>query len=169
MPTNFEFKAKATDIPMLQQLLTPFQPQFIGEDHQVDTYFNVKEGRLKLREGNIENFLIHYQRSNLAGAKLSEVLLFKHTKEENLKEILTAALGIKVIIEKKRLIYYVENVKFHFDQVNGLGSFVEVEAIDTDGTIGLETLKQQCESYAQLFNVKTEDYVATSYSDILIL
>lgn len=169
MPTNFEFKAKAANISSLQQLLAPLKPQFIGEDNQVDTYFNVKEGRLKLREGNIENFLIHYNRSNLHGAKLSEVLLFKHTKEKNLKEILTAALGIKVIVSKKRLIYFVENVKFHFDEVCGLGTFVEVEAIDTDGTINRETLQQQCEKYARLFNVKQEDYVATSYSDLLIL
>ena len=57
---NIEFKARAKDIAALEILLLQHNPSFIGEDHQIDTYFNVQVGRLKLREGNIENALIHY-------------------------------------------------------------------------------------------------------------
>ena len=52
---NIEFKARAKDIAALETILQQHDPRFIGEDHQVDTYFNVQTGRLKLREGNIEN------------------------------------------------------------------------------------------------------------------
>jgi adenylate cyclase class IV len=59
-------------------------------------------------------------------------------------------------------------VKFHFDQVEGLGTFVEVEAIDKDGSIGLDTLKAQCRHYQQLLGVQENDFIAESYSDLLL-
>lgn len=145
-----------------------FNPRFVGTDHQADTYFIVPHGRLKLREGNIENTLIQYHRSNTANAKTSEVLLYHHEPDAQLKAILEKALGVKVVVKKIRKIYFVENVKFHFDEVEGLGSFVEVEAIDKDGSIGLEKLKEQCAFYEQLFHIAPEDYLAESYSDLLL-
>ncbi len=74
--TNFEFKARANDLLSLEKKLLTLSPKFIGEDQQVDTYFNVEKGRLKLREGNIENSLIYYERKNIADSKQSNVLLY---------------------------------------------------------------------------------------------
>ena len=168
MPLNFEFKARTTRLEEQEKRLQQYQPLFKGEDHQVDTYFNVPHGRMKLREGAIENALIHYQRHNIAGAKQSEVLLYEHQPHPSLKEVLTAALGVKVVVDKQRKIYFIDNVKFHFDTVKELGTFVEVEAIDRDGTIGLEKLQEQCRYYSQLFNLSDDDYIAESYSDLLL-
>ena len=165
---NFEFKAKASDITVLELKLQTLNPRFIGEDNQVDTYFNVATGRLKLREGNIENSLIYYERTNSAGAKQSDILLYQHKADASLKEILIKTLGVKVVVDKKRKIYFIGNVKFHFDVVEGLGTFVEVEAIDTDGSIGVEKLQQQCSHYAAFFNILPADYIAFSYSDMLM-
>jgi len=168
MPLNFEFKARTTRLQELEERLLSYQPLFKGVDHQVDTYFNVPHGRLKLREGAIENVLIHYQRHNIAGAKQSDVLLYEHQPQPSLKEVLTAALGVKVVVDKQRKIYFIDNVKFHFDLVKDLGTFVEVEAIDQDGSIGLEKLQEQCHYYSQLFELAEEDFLAESYSDLLL-
>ena len=147
--------------------LKELNPLFVGTDHQVDTYFNVPNGRLKLREGNIENSLIHYNRTNTAGAKQSDVTLFQYQPDKNLKEALSKALGIKTVVDKKRKIYFIDNVKFHFDEVNELGSFIEVEAIDKDGSIGIENLKEQCNYYIQLLGISSDQFIAESYSDLL--
>ena len=122
---------------------------------------------MKLREGNIENSLIHYNRTNTAGAKQSDVSLYQHHANKNLKEVLTKALGVKVVVDKRRKIYFIGNVKFHFDEVNELGNFVEVEAIDKDGSLGVEKLKEQCNYYIQLFEIKNDQFIAESYSDLL--
>ena len=151
----------------LESKLKELNPFFAGIDHQIDTYFIVPYGRLKLREGTIENALIHYNRVNSAGAKQSDVILYQHQPDKNLKEILAKALGIKTVVDKKRKIYFIGNVKFHFDEVNELGSFVEVEAIDKDGSIGIEKLKEQCNHYIQLFNIANDQFIAESYSDLL--
>jgi adenylate cyclase class 2 len=165
--TNYEFKARATDLTELEQKLKKLNPIFKGEDHQTDTYFTVPEGRLKLREGNIENALIYYERENSLGAKQSSVLLYKHNPDKSLKEILTKLFGIKIIVDKRRRIYFIDNVKFHFDIVEGLGTFIEVEAIDSTGNIGVESLKGQCEKYFDYFGLKESDFVDKSYSDLL--
>jgi adenylate cyclase class IV len=52
--------------------------------------------------------------------------------------------------------------------VQGLGKFIEVEAIDHNGELGLEKIQAQCDHYASLFQITTEDYVAISYSDLLM-
>ena len=164
---NFEFKARSSDNNALEQQLQELHPRFIGEDHQVDTYFNVNHGRLKLREGNIENALIFYERQNIATAKTSKVLLYQHSPDPALKAILIKLHGIKVIVEKKRMIYFIGHVKFHFDTVPGLGTFIEVEAIDRTGDIGIDQLQQDCEKYAALFNIQPADYISVSYSDMI--
>jgi adenylate cyclase, class 2 len=166
--TNFEFKAGTPNLQHLEALLQALSPEYIGQDNQTDTYFNVPAGRLKLREGNIENALIHYNRSNIAGAKQSDVLLYQHRPDPSLKQILTTALGVKIIVAKKRRIYFIDNVKFHFDEVQQLGTFVEVEAIDKDGSIGIDKLKEQCQYYATLFGIEEKQYIADSYSDMLL-
>ncbi len=165
---NIEFKAVTNKPNELEALLQKQAPVFIGEDHQVDTYFNVPSGRLKLREGNIENALIHYQRENKAGSKSSHVLLYQHKPENTLKEMLVNSLGVKAVVDKTRRIYFIENVKFHFDKVKDLGTFIEVEAIDKDGTIGRQLLQEQCDGYAAFFNIAVEDFVAVSYSDLVM-
>ena len=165
---NFEFKAKADDINGLEKKLLTLDPKYIGEDNQVDTYFNVATGRLKLREGNIENSLIYYERINTAGAKQSDILLYQHQPGKALKEILIKVNGIKAVVDKKRKIYFIDNVKFHFDVVEELGTFVEVEAIDNNGGIGIEKLKEQCNFYANFLEIKSEDYIALSYSDLIL-
>jgi adenylate cyclase, class 2 len=168
MHINFEFKARTNNIDALEEKLQQFQPDFKGEDHQVDTYFNVANGRLKLRQGNIENALIWYEREDAAGAKQSNVLLYQHTPEAALKTILANSIGIKTVVDKVRRIYFIDNVKFHFDRVAGLGTFIEVEAIDKYGDHGLEKLKEQCAVYANLFELQPDSYIANSYSDMIL-
>lgn len=168
MHINFEFKARHENILAAEEILLKESPLFVGEDHQIDTYFNVPHGRLKLREGIIEHALIFYERTNAAAAKQSNVMLYGHKPDAALKQILTQSLGIKTVVDKRRKIYFIENVKFHFDTVEWLGQFVEVEAIDRDGSVGLEKLKEQCRYYQELLGIDEGDFIAESYSDMLL-
>lgn len=167
MPTNVEIKARTERAAELRKILLEHGAVCKGTDLQIDTYFHANEGRLKLREGTIENNLIHYQRENGEEAKLSEVLLHKPSDNKSLKALLSKALGVSITVEKKREIYFVENVKFHIDEVEGLGSFVEIEVIDTDNSLSKEQLREQCKHYQELLGITSKDLVAYSYSDLL--
>jgi adenylate cyclase, class 2 len=149
-------------------VLLVLHPKFIGTDHQIDTYFNVQKGRLKLREGNIENALIQYNRANVLDAKHSDVILYKHAPNIALKNILTLQFGIKIIIDKQRKIYFIDNIKFHFDEVQHLGTFLEVEAIDDNNRFSSEKLKAQCDFFFNFFELKKSDLMKESYSDMLM-
>ena len=165
---NIEIKARCRDQERIRNLLRQQGADFRGTDHQIDTYFLVSQGRLKLREGSIENALVYYERSDQAGPKQSDVVLMKNERSSSLKEILTRSIGIRVVVDKVREIYFIENVKFHLDAVDQLGLFVEIEAIDFDGTVGVQKLTQQCQIYLDLFGIHMEDLLSESYSDMLI-
>jgi adenylate cyclase, class 2 len=165
---NVEIKAHCADPSFVRNYLLSSNAEFKGTDHQADTYFNVTKGRLKLREGNIENNLIYYERNNQAGPKSSHFNLVKIEDAKGLKESLEQSIGIKVVVEKKREIYYINNVKFHIDEVPGLGSFVEIEAGNILADLSQQQLKEQCEFYLKEFGIGEEELVEVSYSDMLL-
>ncbi len=72
------------------------------------------------------------------------------------------------MVKKKREIYFIKNVKFHLDEVTQLGSFVEIEAIDEDGSIGIKELDARCNSYLTMFGIEETDLISNSYSDMLL-
>ncbi|MCD6017814.1 MAG: adenylate cyclase, class 2 (thermophilic) [Bacteroidetes bacterium] len=164
---NFEFKAKVDNLEPYENKLLRLNPLFKGTDHQIDTYFNAATGRLKLREGNIENSLIHYNRENTSEAKRSDIILYQHQPNPALKNILSLQLGIKTVVDKKRRIYFIDNIKFHFDTVKGLGTFIEVEAIDNNNTFSIEKLKEQCDQYFHFFELEQFQLIDKSYSELV--
>lgn len=165
---NIEIKAKSKNSNKIRQILKSKKADFKGIDHQIDTYFKVANGRLKLREGNIENYLIYYQREDKSGPKESNVVLHKSSSNPTLKEILSKSLRVLVVVDKQREIYFIDNVKFHIDAVKNLGSFIEIEAIDKDGSIGKEKLLEQCKQYMEIFDIEKSDLISCSYSDLLL-
>jgi adenylate cyclase, class 2 len=165
---NVEIKARYSDHEKAREYMISQGADFKGIDHQTDTYFNVPHGRLKLREGNIENNLIQYDRENQAGPKNSVFNLVKIEDAAGLKDALTKSLGIKMIVAKKRGIYYINNVKFHLDEVEGLGRFIEIEAgnILSPGATQ-EDLKGQCDFYIKELEIEKENLMESSYSDLM--
>lgn len=165
---NIEIKAHCRDMAAVRGRLQALQPRFVGQDHQIDTYFSTDKGRLKLRQGNIENALIYYQRANSSGPKRSDVWLYPcNDNPTGLKAMLEQIHGVNVVVDKQREIYFVDNVKFHLDEVQGLGHFVEIEAIDDDGSKGEAILREQCEYYLQWLGIDPADLLEVSYSDLL--
>lgn len=165
---NVEIKARCADPNKAREILKSKSADFKGVDHQIDTYFKVNSGRLKLREGNIENYLIYYNRENKEGPKESKVILFKNEPNSTIKDILLSANGVLVVVDKKREIYFIDNVKFHIDIVKNLGSFVEIEAIDKEGIIGKKKLYAQCQQYIKLLGILEVNLISDSYSDLLL-
>lgn len=139
-----------------------------GRDHQGDTYFGVTHGRLKLRQGSIETNLIHYRRDDHAGPKDSRVLLHTPSDGPSLRAALSAALDVLVVVDKQRDILFAGNVKLHLDDVAGLGTFVEIEAIDRDGTRSGTELHDQCRQWLNDLGIEPNLLIRHSYSDLVL-
>src|SRR5687767_15617888 len=103
---NIEIKSKCANVQAIRKFLLDKNARFVGVDEQTDTYFNTINGRLKLREGNIENNLIYYERSNLPGPKSSHFQLVKvnDRSEEHTSELQSLAyLVCRLLLEKKNI------------------------------------------------------------------
>ncbi len=163
---NFEFKAHLHDPSHVRATLKRLHARFLGTDHQVDTYFCVPAGRLKVRAGRIENSLIFYQRTDTAHARRSTVEMMLLPRRNSVRAILARALGVLAVVDKRREIYFVGNVKIHLDRVRGLGTFVEVEAMTRSGDI--DKVRAQAAKFQMLFAVSAKDIVPLSYSDLIL-
>ena len=167
---NVELKARCADPARVRAMLEAAGADFRGTDAQRDVYFAVPDGRLKLRRGTIEQALVFYRRDDEAVAKRSAVTLARLEAAPPaalaaLEDVLAAALGVRAVVEKRREIRFVDNVKFHLDDVPGQGAFIEIEAIDLDGSRGEAHLRAQCEAWRERLGLSSPDLVASSYAD----
>jgi adenylate cyclase class 2 len=97
---------------------------------QQDTYFNATHGRLKLREqrpGRTQ--LIHYDRPDEPQQRESRYRILEIADVEALRTLLTESLGVWATVTKRRRLFLWRSVRIHLDDVEGLGAFIELEAV----------------------------------------
>ena len=165
---NLELKARHGDLAAARKAVQAIAGISTGGvENQVDTYFQVPHGRLKLREINEESAtLIFYQRPDQAAARICNYQLVPVPNPAPLKTALSAALGIRGVVRKRREIYFWHNVRIHLDEVAGLGTFVEFEAVlgpEDDERLAQERLDQLC----RLFGISPGDLLGRSNADLL--
>ena len=139
-----------------------------GEIRQRDTYFAGAHGRLKLREQEPgDDELIQYQREEAAEARTSEYRRVAVPDAAALREALEAAHGTLVVVDKRRRLLLWENVRIHLDEVEALGSFVELEAVAEEGS-DLSEEHSKVERLREQLGIADANLVASSYSDLLL-
>jgi len=161
---NVELKARDPDPERSLNASLALGAQDRGWLHQLDTYFTVPHGRLKLREEDATAELIYYERPDEAVERASRYNLVPIEDPDGLKASLSAALGVKVTVEKSRRLLLWRNVRIHLDEVPGLGSFIELEAVAEPGS----DLSGEYRSVAHLrdaLRITDERIIATGYSD----
>jgi len=163
---NYEFKARLRDEEGVRAALKKLRARHIGNDRQVDTYFRVPRGRLKVREGRIENALIFYQRTNSPRPRQAKIEMMLLPRRNSIRAVLAASLGVLTVVDKRREIYLLGNVKIHLDRVRGLGRFIEVEAVSHSR--GLKKIRAQARKFQKLLGIPSSDILAKSYSDMVL-
>lgn len=167
MPTNIEIKAKASD--WQGQYRKAQQMADLRENlQQEDIFFNCERGRLKLRVlGEAGAYLIFYQRPDQAGPKTSAYDLVPVADARSMGEILGKALGVACKVRKKREVFHYGQTRIHFDEVDGLGRFIELEVV-----LKAQQSRREGEFIArELMNrlgIKEEDLIEGSYADFFI-
>lgn len=129
---NLELKARDPDPPGTLRQALGLGASDRGLLCQRDTYFHVPHGRLKLRERGAAAELIAYERSDRDGPKLSRYHVIAVSDPEGLGDALALALGVRGVVEKARRLLIWHGVRIHLNEVLGLGTFVEFEAVLDD-------------------------------------
>ena len=167
MPRNVEVKAMTPDLSLVRSRLREMSCRDQYELRQTDTFFNALRGRLKLREfddGSAE--LIFYERADQSGAKLSNYERVPCGNPMAIRQALAKALGVRGVIKKHREVTLIGRARVHLDQVEGLGSFVELEVVLEDGepvSIG----ESIAERLLQELNIPRSALVSGAYIDLL--
>jgi predicted adenylyl cyclase CyaB len=164
---NIELKARLQDLHAARETARGLATAGMSVQEQVDTYFHCREGRLKLREvpGRPAE-LIGYARANTPEAKASDYTLIRVEQPEALKQMLSATLGVRAVVRKRREIFLHHNVRIHLDEVAGLGTFLEFEAVlgpEVDDATGHAQLAE----LSNRFGIGAADRLPASYGDML--
>ncbi len=163
---NIEIKARCADLGRAEDNLSALGAGPAGSFRQRDTYFRCPTGRLKLRELNPqEGYLIFYQREDIPGPKRSDYRTAATSDPEALRAILGQVLGTGAEVTKTRQVWLWENVRIHLDEVDGLGSFLELEAV-TDSAAATES-QTRVEALMRALEIDPEHLVCGSYGDLI--
>jgi adenylate cyclase, class 2 len=167
MARNIELKAQDPDPARSLQTSLALGAADHGWLQQLGTYFNVPRGRLKLREQDTAAELIYYERSDEAIERESNYRIVPIHDAVGLKDALTAALGILVAVEKSRRLLLWQNVRIHLDEVPGLGSFIELEAV-AEPASDLSGEYSNVAKLREALDISDERIMAAGYSDELL-
>lgn len=168
MSFNIELKARCADLNAFEERVKQLPHTFNGLDNQIDTFYHVPKGRLKLRESSLYgNFLIPYVRSDHSGPKRSDYSLLPVSDVPATKRLLNKMFDILITIKKIRKIYLYENVRIHLDQVTGLGNFIEFEAVVESEDVILAN-RQKIDELIDYFSLRKKDFIPNAYADMLL-
>src|SRR5574337_1358724 len=161
---NIELKARCEDLGRLRERCESLGAQGQEPERQIDTYFRVSHGRLKLRESlEAGAELIHYVREDVAGAQESHYELYPIENPEALKAILTAALGASVVVAKRRETFVIGSIRIHLGKVQGLGGFVEPQGtVDEPGELPL--VADEVQDVQRELGIDPQSLVKESYA-----
>jgi len=168
MRANLELKARCADLELARERAREIATAWLGVDEQVDTYFEARAGRLKLRESSLSGAqLVPYIRADAPQAKRSDYQVIAVEDGPGLVSLLSAMLGVHRVVRKRREIALFENVRIHLDRVEGLGTFIELEAVWDGAEAGLAEQQRKLAFLCERLGVSDENLVAGSYETLL--
>jgi adenylate cyclase class IV len=167
MARNVEIKAAVPDFAAIDAALAALSPAAPVRLAQEDTFFRCPHGRLKLRKlSATAGELIHYERPDVSGPKISHYALVPTAEPDRLRDALGAACGIVGIVRKRRTVRMVGRTRVHLDEVEGLGAFVELEVVLRDGEPAEDGVAEAHRLMAAL-GIGPSQLVSRAYVDLL--
>src|SRR5688572_1386826 len=106
MPSNVEVKARSADLGTLHHRLAGVSATAPTVFHQIDTFFDVKRGRLKMRCDDVGQCeLIYYRRDNTRPPAVSMYIRQRLDDPQLKAKELEALFGVRSRVAKTRTVY----------------------------------------------------------------
>jgi len=167
MPSNIEIKARVSDAARMRRMVEgtgASGPQLLVQE---DIFFPCRQGRMKLRILSADDGeLICYDRPDQPGAKCSEYAITHTSAPLELREVLDRALGVLAVVKKRRLLYLLKQTRIHLDEVENLGSFIELEVVLLPGQAAEEG-GRIVHDLMQRLEIAESDLISCAYADLL--
>jgi len=167
MPRNIELKARIQATAAVHATAAEISQAPAEVLEQTDTFFPVPQGRLKLREiPDQPGELIFYERQDMPGPCASSYRIYRSDAPRELRDILAGSLGVRGIVRKTRHLYRTEGLRIHIDDVEGLGTYFEIEILLGPGEEAAEA-QERADARAARFDIASDDLVDVAYIYLL--
>ena len=167
MPRNVEIKARVSDLKALRVKAEALSDKPVEIIDQLDTFYITPKGRLKLRVLAPDRCeLIQYARADDSTAKTSTYDIVRSSDPAAFSRILESALPIRGVVTKRRHLYLIGQTRVHLDEVEGLGTFMELEVVLSKGQTAEYGAKIANELMTQL-GIRATDLISGAYIDLL--
>lgn len=167
MPANIEIKTALENRATAEKIANRLSDTCPETIQQEDTFFRCDGARLKLRVlAPDRGELIRYERSDVADARCSRYLIARTSDPHALKEILTKALDIVGVVKKTRTLYMIGQTRVHIDEVERLGTFLELEVVLRDRQTEAEG-KTIAENLMAELGIDKRQLIPAAYVDLL--
>ena len=167
MATNVEIKSRVRNPEALLARVREVAGESCEIIEQEDTFFYTHNGRLKLRILSPDcGQLIHYEREDERGPKSSYYLISETADPASLKALLAASLGVRGVVRKTRRLYMIGRTRVHLDEVDGLGSFAELEIVLEPGE-SEESGERTARDLMSKLGIQKSDLVDGAYIDLI--
>lgn len=162
---NIEFKAELRNLAAARRQCELLGATKVGVLQQIDTYFRLPDGRLKKREmpGQPAEW-IFYHRPDRISPRMSNYTVLN--TEQARRRWGTQSLKQWLAVCKTRELWMIDDVRIHLDEVEGLGTFIEFEAMISrrfDVKMCHEAVRNLRETFAPLLG----EPISKSYSDLV--
>ena len=168
MRENLEAKWQVSDLETVRARAERAGASFQWRRAQRDVFFAVTQGRLKLRvtdEGKAE--LIAYFRPDEPGRQASRYIIARVDEPEALLSALSSTVGVLAEVRKQRTLLLWRNVRVHLDEVEGLGTFVELESV-VDADTPRDAAAANFEELASKLDLRPDKTVGKAYVDLVL-
>ncbi|HVN29801.1 MAG TPA: class IV adenylate cyclase [Candidatus Binataceae bacterium] len=162
---NLEAKFRLSDLERARWQAEAIGYRYAATLRQRDTFFRVALGKLKLREEESGAWLIYYDREDRGDLKLSNYEIVPTPEPEKTRAMLTQALGTIAVVEKERILMMRDHIRFHLDDVEGLGEFGEIEAVLADAG-DLERSRPMVDQLLGALGIKPVELIEVSYFEL---
>lgn len=165
MAVNVEIKARARDWDA-QLAAGRALAGSCGLLLQRDTFFGISNGRLKLREQRGKGaYLVFYSRSDAKGPKPSVYTIVPVKDAARTKRALSRLLGVTAKVSKRRLLCLAGRTRIHFDEVDGLGRFIELEVVLKPGESPAAG-RREAAALMKALAIRKSDLLSGAYADM---
>ncbi|MBX3026566.1 class IV adenylate cyclase [bacterium] len=162
MARNIEIKARLVDPDAARAVALRVGGRPHAVEEQVDTYVALDGGRrVKIRQiagGRRER--IDYRRPEASGVRASDYTITPLADD--------AALPGEpiVVVRKRREVLLIDNVRLHLDTVDGLGTFLELEAV-VDAAHDDAACRAQVDRLMAALGLRAGDLIRASYAELM--
>ncbi len=165
MPKNLEIKIKVNQLENYIEKIIKLKGKKIYSSLQIDVYYQVPKGRMKVRNSNGEKSVIFYNRVEDGKERWSDFYVVKVKEPKLWVNFFDKVFDRLIMVKKNRTLFHYKNTRIHFDRVSGLGNFIELE---TKVNSSKKEARKEFDFLCKELNLDKSNQIFNSYSDLLI-